>query len=136
MSSASRELRVGFDPVNGRLTGLTPFSYAAGALSVIHDEDVGANVLIGNFSSEVGLITEAGDRVHSLTMGGTDNVPGQAVLFATSQEALIGEETFAGGAYLGAGPIHIASLLVQDIFRWVLIAAILVGALLKLVGVL
>ena len=69
-------------------------------------------------------------------MVGTDDVSGQAVLYATAQEALIGEETFAGGAYLGAGPMHIASLRVQDIFRWVLILAMLVGALLKLVGIL
>lgn len=136
MRSTSAEMGVAFDPMSGRLTGLTPFSYAAGAMSVIHDEDVGANVLIGNFAAEVALINEAAERAHSLTLAGTDNVPGQAVLYATAQETLIGEETFAGGAYLGAGLTHIASLRVQDIFRWILIGVISAGALLKLVGVL
>lgn len=136
MRSTAGEMRVGFDPISGRLTGLTPYSYAAGAMSVIHDEDVGANVLIGNFAAEVALINEAAERAHSLTLAGTDNVPGQAVLYATAQETLIGEETFAGGAYLGAGLAHIASLRVQDIFRWVLIGVIAAGAVLKLVGVL
>lgn len=136
MRSTSSEMGVAFDPMSGRMTGLTPFSYAAGAMSVIHDEDVGANVLIGNFAVEVALINEAAERAHSLTLAGTDNVPGQAVLYATAQETLIGEETFAGGAYLGAGLTHIASLRVQDIFRWVLIGVISAGALLKLVGVL
>lgn len=135
MRSTAGEMGVRFDPMSGRLTGLTPFSYAAGAMSVIHDEDVGANVLIGNFAAEVALINEAAERAHSLTLAGTDNVPGQAVLYATAQETLIGEETFAGGAYLGAGLTHIASLRVQDIFRWVLIAVISAGAILKLVGV-
>jgi hypothetical protein len=136
MRSTSGEMGVAFDPMSGRLTGLTPFSYAAGAVSVIHDEDVGANVLIGNFAAEVAIINEAAERAHSLTLAGTDNVPGQAVLYATAQETLIGEETFAGGAYLGAGLTHIASLHVQDIFRWILIGVISAGALLKLVGML
>ena len=48
---------------------------------------------------------------------------------------LIGEELFAVPAYLQAGPFHVASLQVQDILRWVVIALILGGVVLKLVGV-
>jgi hypothetical protein len=47
---------------------------------------------------------------------------------------LIGEELFAAGAYVGAGVAHDASLNVQDILRWLIIAAILAGSLLKLAG--
>jgi hypothetical protein len=47
---------------------------------------------------------------------------------------LIGEELYAAGAYVGAGAVHEASLTVQDILRWLIIAAILVGSLLKFVG--
>ena len=36
--------------------------------------------------------------------------------------------------YVGAGAVHEASLTVQDILRWLIIAAILVGSLLKFVG--
>ena len=42
-----------FDPAAGRLTGLTPFSYVAGALPAIRDEKISANVLMGNFGVEV-----------------------------------------------------------------------------------
>jgi hypothetical protein len=115
---------------------LTPFAYAAGAVALIHDEEMGANLLLGSFGDEVALITEAGDRSESLTLAGTDNLAGQAVLFATAQEPLIGEETYAGGAYMGAGGMHNASLVAQDILRWVIILALLVGAALKLAGVL
>ena len=69
-------------------------------------------------------------------MGGTDNLTGQAILFAAAKEPLIGEETYAGGAYLGAGPMHLASLYAQDILRWIIIGLILIGAILKLFGVL
>lgn len=123
-----------FDLTNGRLSGLTPFGYAAGVLSTIHDEHVTANVLAGHFGAEVALITEAGERSASLTVGGSDSIPAQAVLYVAAQEPLIGEELFAAGAYLGAGSMHIASLLVQDILRWLLIAVIILGGLAKLGG--
>jgi hypothetical protein len=133
---AAKYLGVGSDPTRGRITGLTPFSYAAGTLSFIEEEEIGANLLIGSFGIEVALITDAAERKEGMTLGGTDNLTGQAVLFATAQEPLIGEETYAGGAYLGAGRMHTASLYVQDILRWVLIGLILIGAILKLFGVL
>lgn len=57
--------------------------------------------MIGNFGSEAALINEAAERSGSLTLAGTDTIPGQAVLYATAQEPLIGEEVFAGGNILG-----------------------------------
>jgi hypothetical protein len=44
------------DPTTSRLTGLTPFSYAAGAMPVIHDERVSTNILLGHFGPEVALL--------------------------------------------------------------------------------
>lgn len=123
-----------FDPSAGRLAGLTPWPYAAGALAVIQDENVEPNVLVGSFGSEIGLIAEACERRRSSSLAGTDNLSGQAVLFAAAQEPLIGEEVFAGGAYLEAGEMHTASLKVQDIFRWLLIVIILIGTILKVAG--
>jgi len=125
-----------FDFGAGRMSGPTPFSYVAGAIPVILDEQVSTNVLVGNFGSEVGLLTEASEQKGSLTIAGTDNIPAQAVLVAAAQEPLIGEEVYASGAYLGAGAFHIASLQAQDVLRWVVIAIILIGAFAKLVGLL
>jgi hypothetical protein len=122
-----------YDPGAGRLSGLTPFSYAAGAIPVILDERVSTNVFVGSFGAEVGLLTEASEKTDSLTVAGSDSITAQAILAAAAQEPLIGEEIFAGGAYLSAGPMHIASLRAQDILRWVLIALILLGAFAKLV---
>jgi len=125
-----------YDPTAGRLTGLTPFSYAAGALPAICDENISTNVLIGNFGVEVGLLAEAAERANTFTLAASDNLTAQAVLFASVQEPLIGEELYAAGAYVDAGPLHAASLTVQDILRWLIIVVILVGALLKLTGIL
>jgi hypothetical protein len=124
-----------YDPALGQLTGLTPFSYAAGTLPVIYDQQVSASLLAGHFGSEVALITDANERTGSLTVAGSDSLPAQAVLYATAQEPLIGEELYAAGAYVQAGPMHIASVRAQDILRWMIVAVILGGAILKFFGV-
>jgi hypothetical protein len=123
-----------YDPTAGRLTGLTPFSYAAGAIPVIHDENISTNVLMGNFGVEIGLLAEAAERSRTFTLAASDNLTAQAVLFACAQEPLIGEELYAAGAYVDAGPLHAASLTVQDILRWSIVVVILVGALIVMAG--
>lgn len=118
----------------GRLTGLTPFSYAAGTIPVTRDESVSTNVFIGNFAAESALLVEAAERENSSVIAASDNISAQSVFYATSQDPLIGEELFAAGAYVGSGVAHEASLTVQDILRWLIIVAILIGSLLKFAG--
>lgn len=125
-----------FDMNNSRLTGLTPLSYVAGALPAVRDENVSSNVLIGSFGPEVGLLSESAQRQNATVIGASDNLAAQAVLYASSSETLIGEELFAAGAYAQAGSFHSASLVLQDILRWLIILALLGGAGLKLAGVL
>ncbi len=124
-----------YQPTTGRLTGVTPFSYAAGTMPVISDENVSASLLVGGFGPEAALITDASLRAGSPVVGGTDDLAAQSILFASSQEPLIGEELFAASAYLSSDPSQAASLTLQDILRWILILVLLGGALLKLVGV-
>ncbi len=118
----------------GRLTGLTPFSYAAGTVPITRDENVSTNVFMGNFGSEAALLAESAERENTTVIAASDNISAQSVFYATSQDPLIGEELFAAGAYVGAGPAHEASLALQDILRWLIIVAILIGSLLKFVG--
>ncbi|MEN6409308.1 MAG: DUF6754 domain-containing protein [Anaerolineaceae bacterium] len=120
----------------GRLTGVTPFSYAAGAMPAITGEQVSANMLIGNLDVESALLANAVDDAKSFAIGGSNSLLGQAVQAATLEEPLVGEEVYAAGAYLQAGPMHAASLRAQDILRWGIVAALILGAILKLAGVL
>lgn len=124
-----------YDPKAGRLTGLSPLSYAAGVMTTLPDEQVSTNIFIGDFGSEVALMTEAAERSGGEVIAGSDQPAAQAVLYATATEPLIGEEMYAGGVYLGGAPAHAASLRAQDALRWIIILTILVGSLLKLVGV-
>lgn len=122
-------------PTTGRVTGLSPFSYAAGAMSISQNENVSATIMLGHFGPEAALIAEASDRENILVIGASDDLAGQAVVFANSQDVLIGEELFAAGAYIGAGASHAASLTVQDVLRWFIILALLGGAFFKFTGV-
>ncbi|MEW6716884.1 MAG: DUF6754 domain-containing protein [Chloroflexota bacterium] len=125
-----------YDTTLAQISGLTPFSYAVGTMRPVMDERVSVNVLMGHYGSEVAFIGDAIGRGHSFGLAGSDSLVAQALMYATVQETLIGEEYFASGAYLGAGNMHLASLRTQDVFRWMLVLIILIGSALKLMGVL
>ncbi|MEX2143788.1 MAG: DUF6754 domain-containing protein [Anaerolineales bacterium] len=118
----------------GRVTGLTPFSFAAGTLPLILDRSVSASALVGSYGEEVGLITAASQLSGAFSLGGSNTLNGQAILFGSAQEPLIGEEVFATGAYMGAGAIHLASLRAQDVMRWLIIFLLIATALFPLVA--
>jgi Domain of unknown function (DUF6754) len=118
----------------GRLTGLSPFAYAAGTMPIIRDENVSTNIFIGDFGNEAALLTEEADRENTNLIAASDNLSAQAIFYASSEDPLIGEELFAAGAYVGAGASHEASLNVQDILRWLIILAIIIGAGLTILG--
>ena len=123
-----------YQPTSGRVTGLTPFSAAAGTMPILSDESVSAAVFMGHFGVEAGLLADAAERDNALAVGSSDDLAGQAVWFGAAPEALIGEELFAASAYIGGTPAQAASLTVQDVLRWIIIAALVVGAGLKLLG--
>ena len=123
-----------YNPSTGRLTGLTPFSFAAGAMPIMKDEDVSANILIGHFGPEVALLTDAAERTNSPAVAGAIDPSAQALIYASASEPLIGEELFAAGAYVNAGIAHEASLQVEDILRWIIVVILILGSILKLLG--
>ncbi|MBN2084559.1 MAG: hypothetical protein JW748_04990 [Anaerolineales bacterium] len=130
MYSTYRQMRVEerFDHDLGRLAGLGPAGYTAGAMLTPREERVSATFLIGAMGAEAALIADTGAQRGSVTAAVTDPV-GQAAVFATTDNPLLGEELFAAGAYLKVNHAHAASLQAQDVLRWAAIAAILLGAL-------
>jgi hypothetical protein len=125
-----------YDPTTGRLTGLTPFSFAAGTIPTMQDENVSANVFIGHFGPEVALLTDTAERTNSPAVAAAVDLSAQALIYASVDEPLVGEELFAAGAYSNAGNAHQASLQVQDVLRWAIILVLLGGSALKLLGIL
>lgn len=122
-----------YDPDRGRLAGVTPLSYLAGIISTLPAEQVSTNLLVGYYGPEIALFCEAAERQGAFALAASESLAAQAALYATAHEPLIGEELFAIPAYLQAGPVHQASLRAQDVLRWLVVALLVAGAVLKLV---
>lgn len=121
-----------YDHLSGRLAGPTPLSYAAGVMTTLKDENVSTSLLIGTFGNEVALMADAGWGENAHQIIGADNAQAQAAAYVTADEALIGEDVYASGAYLlGGKPFHRASLHAQDVLRALIIAALFIGAIVK-----
>jgi hypothetical protein len=118
------------------LVGLTPFSFAVGSLPVIYDEQTSVDIMLGHFGSEIGLLLDASERSGNVSLAGSDQLNAQAIVYAAAQEPLIGEELYAAGAYVQAGGLHQASLRAEDLLRWIIVGIVLVGAILKMIGIL
>lgn len=117
-----------------RLVALDPAGLAGGTTSLIHDEKVRANLLIGSYGPEVALVAEAGERAHTIQTVGSDRLEAQAVGYTMADHVLIGEEIYAARAYLSAEPSATAALAAEDVLRWVVAGLIGIGALLQTFG--
>ncbi|QYK51087.1 MAG: hypothetical protein KF701_01015 [Anaerolineales bacterium] len=110
-------------------TGVTPFSYAAGTLPSVLDRAALSTAMVGSFGAEAGLIADAAQRTEGFSLGGSNDLSAQAVLFAAAHEPLLGEELYATGAYTKAGAAHEASLRTQDVLRWAVIVLLILTAI-------
>lgn len=125
-----------FELNSGRMLGPTPYTYSAAIPDLLDTEQVSVHVLHGSFGPEAALASVFGERAGAFVLAGTDDVQAQALMVATAEEVLIGEEVFAGSAYLDNAPFHRSSLQAQDALRFALIILIVLGAILRTLGVL
>jgi len=119
----------------GRMLGPTPFTYVAALPVILSSEKVSVHLLAGSFVMEGALAAEMGERQRAFVLAGTDDVQTQALFFTTAEHTLIGEEVFTTGAYLQGSGLQRASLRLQDGLRLALVAAIVIGTLLRTLGV-
>ncbi len=134
--SGTRHHLTGAGPANksqGLLTGVSPWSYAAGTIPLIQDRKTSTNVLLGHFGPEAALMLDAAEKNSSQQIAGTDNLAGMAVMYAMTQDSLIGEEVFTAPAYLQPGAGARAAIKVQDVLRWVVIVVLLAAAIARFI---
>ncbi len=124
-----------FDAYRSRLIGLTPIGYSAGLLPAVFDERASAHILCGSYGADVSLSLEMMRKENAFILAASDSLPAQAVMFAATPNALIGEELFALPASLHPERFQVSSLMTQDILRWLIIAFLIFGAILKISGV-
>jgi hypothetical protein len=121
----------GFRPTDVQFIAPEPAAYAIGAQDIISRESVATNVMIGYFGPEYLLMGEPGARRDIVQIAGSNAVSPQAFILATANRALLGEEAFVASAYLTRRSEQIASLRLQDALRVAVVAAIVIGVIVK-----
>jgi hypothetical protein len=111
-------------------------AYALGTMEILSHEPVLANVMLGAFGPEVGLIARAGAEAGLAQVGGSDAPQALAILHANTERVVVGEELYATDAYLNRTAVKLASLVAEDLARIFLILAVIVFAFLRVLGAL
>lgn len=106
-------------------SGARSLAFAAALTSMIVDDKVSANLFAGSFGTELALIMDVGRRRGLPGIAVSDQLEGQAVAYAFSDQVLIGEEVFAAGAYLGGEAGSVAETFTVDVLRWALVLGLL-----------
>ncbi len=128
------------NPIDALVHGTSPsnpidaFAYAAGTMRMLTQQRLAANVMVGTFGDEFLLLGETGAQQNLNQIGGTSVVSVLPFVFTSVENPLIGEEIYASGAYLSNRLAHVSSLFAQDVMRWLMIVIILVGIVLKTIG--
>ena len=110
------------------------FTYAGGVTSVMQQEKILGNILVGQFGQEIGIITEVAGRNQINQVIGSDDPLALAIATTATDDLMIGEELLASPAYFEGTSHQIASLQVQDVLRVIVGLAILGTAVYKLVS--
>lgn len=109
--------------------GPRSLAFAAGASSLAADSDVFTSILLGRFGAELAYFGESAMRHDQILIAHSDQPGGQAIAYAQSDRPLLGEELYAGPAYLTRRPLHVGTVVALDVLRWLVILAILFTAL-------
>ena len=102
------------------------FGYVSGVLGITERERIAANFIMGATWSETPSYLEAGNGVGAIQIGGTANLHQLQFFVAGCDYTLIGEELFAGGAYVSEDKAKLGSIAGQDIGK--IIAVVLTFA--------
>lgn len=124
-----------YQEVQARFAGATPGAYVIGTLIALLDEPFSGSVLIGDFNNLAVLLTGLPFHDHA-SLTATDSLCVQAAFYACSDESLLGEDAYAAGAYTAPNPSRSASLVTQDVLRWVTIGLVILYIVLQVSGVL
>jgi len=124
-----------FKPDYALLAGLSPYAYLAGLLPQAASRANAGIMLYGPHRPESLLAADIAERKENPVIVLTSDLSAQAVLLASSAQLSFGEDYFDGGASLEVNPSAAASLRAQDLLRIVITVGLILGAVLRLLGV-
>jgi len=115
------------------VTGDT-FAYSAAVGGMMIREKAGTAFFFGRFGSESLLLSETGAVTKAIQIAGTDSFTQIPFFITTCDYTLIGEEMYAGSAYLSREPRLVGAVKGQDTVKVIIITIIIVGTLLASFG--
>lgn len=104
-------------------------AYGAGVASWIKRENVGANLLFGNYGYESLVISEAGQQAGSIQIACTPSFNQVPFFLVSCDYTVFGEEFYAAGAYFSRDPVLTGSLVAQDWAKLILLLFIVLGVI-------
>ena len=110
------------------------FAYAAAVDGIIIRERPAAIFYMGAFMAESLILAEVGNAAGAVQVAGTDSTTQLPFFITACDYTLMGEELYAASAYLSKEPMLLGSLKGQDWGKLLVIAAILVGVFLQILG--
>lgn len=111
------------------------FAFAAAVDGIMVREKPAAIFLQGVFYAESLILAETGNSVGAIQIAGTDKDAQLPFFIAACDYTLIGEELFAASAYLSGEGHLLSTIRAQDIGKATLMACLVLGAILEMVGV-
>lgn len=123
-----------FNPDDVRFIAGTQFAWAMGVAGFIGREKPAAQFLVGYFYAESLILAEAGNLVGAIQVAAASS-PAQIPFFvAACDYTLIGEELYAGAAYISKDPVITGTVVAQDLMRFVLYTIILLGGIIDVIS--
>ncbi|HEX2914019.1 MAG TPA: DUF6754 domain-containing protein [Chloroflexia bacterium] len=112
-------------------------AYITGVSSLLKEQPMAGNVMIGQFGSEYLLAGDRANRSGIPQVVGSSRYEAMPLMIASAgaDNTLLGEEIFAAPAYLDRQPAHLASVVAQDRIRVIVILLIIAGVIAATLGV-
>jgi hypothetical protein len=109
-------------------------AYGAAMGDIFDRERPALNLMVGGWTYETLMVVQSANRVGAVTIGGEARVTRLPDFVAGADYVLLGEEMMTAGAYVSKEPVALSSILSQDWIRYILIALVLGGTFLNLLG--
>jgi len=105
------------------------FAYTATVNGMMMRDKPAANFFMGYYMAEALLLSEAGSSTGAIQIAGTDSTDQLPFFITTCDYTLIGEEFYAASAYLSREPILVGTLKAQDVGKFFILAALVIGTI-------
>ncbi len=123
-----------YDKDSVRYVAGEQFAFTATVNGYMMRERPAANIYMGAFFAESLLLAETGNAAGSIQIAGTARPEQLPFFIAACDYTLMGEELYAGSAYLSREPIMTGGLKGQDFIKMLIILCIVIGIVLASLG--